>query len=102
MLNFKGSRFDSPEQIVKQKPKQKNFEELFIIGAEKEDLKSLDWSKSRQHLVGPKTLYMHNNQKGKEDERRRVVKDFCFPDGIAVKLIKKKGEALTEKNSQML
>ena len=26
---------------------------------------------------------------GEDDERRRVVKDFCFPDGIEVKELKK-------------
>jgi len=27
-----------------------------------------------------------------ECERRRVVKDFCFPDGIEVKLLKNSGD----------
>jgi hypothetical protein len=30
--------------------------------------------------------------KQQECERRRVVKDFCFPDGIELKLIKDSGE----------
>lgn len=29
-------------------------------------------------------------------ERRKVVKDFCFPDGIEISLIKEKGEAMSE------
>jgi hypothetical protein len=30
--------------------------------------------------------------KQQECERRRVVKDFCFPDGIELKLIKEIGQ----------
>lgn len=31
-----------------------------------------------------------------ECERRRVVKDFCFPDGIEVKQLKNSGETMSK------
>ena len=66
------------------------FEEFFIIGVDQQDLSKQDWNNSDKHFLAPKTLYMHINSQVKEDaETRRVVKDFCFPDGIEVSLIKK-------------
>jgi hypothetical protein len=49
----------------------------------------------------PKTLFMYNQQKNEESgsgfcERRRVVKDFCFPDGIELSLIKGPGADLSK------
>lgn len=32
---------------------------------------------------------MHIQGKNEDCERRRVIKDFCFPDGIEVKQLKK-------------
>ena len=32
---------------------------------------------------------MHIKNKNEDCERRRVIKDFCFPDGIEVKQLKK-------------
>ena len=65
------------------------FEEFFIIGVDKEDiLAEKTWGKTDRKRFNPKNLYMHikGNATGDEEcERRRVVKDFCFPDGIEVK-----------------
>lgn len=43
---------------------------------------------------------MYVNENDKDCERRRVVKDFCFPDGVEVKLMKKKGERLSDRELQ--
>lgn len=32
---------------------------------------------------------MHCDQNFEECERRKVVKDFCFPDGVEIKELKK-------------
>ena len=39
-------------------------------------------------------MYTANGRINAEEdcERRRVVKDFCFPDGIEVKLLKNSGD----------
>jgi len=41
---------------------------------------------------------MYVNESEHYCERRRVVKDFCFPDGVEVKLMKRKGEKLNERD----
>jgi len=40
-------------------------------------------------------MYTENGRVNLEEEceRRRVVKDFCFPDGIEVKMLKNSGES---------
>ena len=87
---------ESPSRIS-QRPRI--FEEFFIIGVDRTDLESVggitvnrknDWDR---HYLQPKTLYMYNGEDGDNCERRRVVKDFCFPDGIEVKQLKKAGES---------
>jgi hypothetical protein len=65
------------------------FEEFFVIGANKDDISKLNWSKIDAHKLNPETLYLHNWEKDSDCDRRRVVKDFCFPDGIEVKKLKK-------------
>lgn len=51
--------------------------------------------------MNPKTLYMYNNDlNDTNSERKRVVKDFCFPDGIEMTLLKSNGKDFTNlKNS---
>lgn len=73
------------------------FEEFFIIGVDQNDVNEIDWTKSTSQYVTPKTLYMYSNQSEEVCERRRVVKDFCFPDGVEVRKVKSKGETLNEK-----
>ena len=41
---------------------------------------------------------MYSSQSEDVCDRRRVVKDFCFPDGVEVRRIKSKGETLNEKS----
>ena len=60
------------------------FEEFFIIGVDKEELKEV---KDDRAILQPSTLYIHNSDNEEECERRRVVKDFCFPEGIEIKLL---------------
>jgi hypothetical protein len=44
----------------------------------------------------PKTLYMYNNETNEEAcERKRVIKDFCFPDGIEMTMLKNRGVDLS-------
>lgn len=44
----------------------------------------------------PKTLYMYNDDSNSTKcERKRVVKDFCFPDGIELTLLKSKGNDMS-------
>lgn len=62
------------------------FEEFFIIGVDKEELKQV---REDQTILQPQTLYIHNSDNEEDCERRRVVKDFCFPEGIEVKLLQK-------------
>ena len=44
--------------------------------------------------VNPATLYTHIKQgtQAESCERRKVVKDFCFPEGVTVTPIKSKAE----------
>lgn len=65
------------------------FEEFFIIGVDKDELTKLDWRKTDTHRVSPETQYLHIADKKDDCDRRRVVKDFCFPDGIEVKKLNK-------------
>ncbi|CDW77603.1 UNKNOWN [Stylonychia lemnae] len=91
------SRFESPGN-GKVANVERLFEEFFIIGVEYNDIKTLDWNKSPTQFIAPQTLYMYSDQSKEECDRRRVVKDFCFPDGVEVKRIKDKGQNLNEEN----
>ena len=74
----------SDENIYKDKPKL--LEDFLVIGVDEEDILNLQDSIESQALeqnpdelrLQAKILFMHS---GKKDcQRRKVVKDFCFPD----------------------
>mmetsp|Transcript_21382 Transcript_21382/g.20538 ORF Transcript_21382/g.20538 Transcript_21382/m.20538 type:complete len:130 (+) Transcript_21382:2222-2611(+) len=76
----------SSQSRVSQK-KMHLFEEFFIIGIDRQDLIGPNIKDTKR--LNPKTLYMHTGNRGGECERRKVVKDFCFPEGIQVRQLSK-------------
>ncbi len=68
--------------------KDKIFEEFFIIGVDKNNVTDADLIDMRP--LPPKNLYMYNQDiETTTCQRRAVVKDFCFPNGVEIKNLKK-------------
>ena len=86
------------------------FEEFFIVGINPQDILEHgkeSWKQQEIKRFNPQTLYTHisplhnhghspnNNaiqtleKQEEENERINVVKDFCFPDGVEVRKLKK-------------
>ncbi|CDW72193.1 UNKNOWN [Stylonychia lemnae] len=78
-------QLESHQNYQKQKLKTtKFFEEFLIIGLDQE---SLDLIENKDDRQVPKTLYNYPQQIEQDhvlSERARVVKDFCFPNGVSV------------------
>ena len=65
-------------------PNVKIFEEFFVIGVEEETLSKCEGIVS---FLDPDTLYSHFKDQVKEgiQQRRKVIKDFCFPDKVPIR-----------------
>lgn len=85
-VEFKSIEESPPEDIKI----PRLFDEFFIIGVDTDEIQD----QKGKFFANPKTLYLHLKQE--ECERRRVVKDFCFPDGIELRLIKDEREGHIE------
>ncbi len=76
-------QFSSPDEapnVLSPRSQTHLFEEFFIIGLDQDHLKQI----SGMGMTKPDTLHMFVGELESGDyERRKVVKDFCFPDGIA-------------------
>lgn len=71
------------------------FDEFFIIGIDDKDIESLELDDAEHTYLPPKTLFMFNDKQAKAFcERRKVVKDFCFPDGIELSKVKNAGQSI--------
>ena len=83
---------------------QSVFKEFFVVGvnayeihearrAQRESRRSFT-SPDAPLRVSPTTIYTHIKQgiQAETCERRKVVKDFCFPDGVQVQPVKSKTE----------
>eukprot|EP00347_Sterkiella_histriomuscorum_P012528 403368229 len=58
-------------------------EEFFIIGVDKDKVKSMQLKK--ESPLEPENLFMFNEEVNKTVcQRRAVVKDFCFPNGVQI------------------
>lgn len=64
--------------------KQKIFEDFFIIGVEDQELAQ---SQGIVSFIDPQMLYSHFQAQVEQavKERRKVLKDFCFPDKVPVR-----------------
>ena len=65
------------------------FDEFFIIGVSPETISMVN--ERRTHLR-PETLWSYPGVLRNNCERRRSVKDFCFPNGVGVKELDLKNE----------
>lgn len=76
-------------QLVRQDKRNSIFSEFFIIGIDPSSILKQDLD--NEVPVEPKTLYMFkDNIKTSTCQRRQVVKDFCFPNGVQIRTLKKK------------
>jgi hypothetical protein len=74
-FKIRNSEGDFRQKYYKSKPNL--MEDFFVIGA---DLSKKPRQNSKEIYLSSKIMYMFSNNK--ECQRRKVVKDFCFPNPV--------------------
>lgn len=75
------------EAQIKQRQPPKMFTEFFIVGVDQNKLTQADLE--NEIPIEPKNLFLLIDNTG-NCERRQVVKDFCFPNGVQLRKLKRK------------
>jgi len=84
-LRLRESMQRKKESPKKQTPKM--FTEFFIIGVDQNKLTQADLE--NEIPIEPKNLFLLIDNSG-NCQRRQVVKDFCFPNGVQLRKLKRK------------
>lgn len=85
---------------------QRYFEQFLIVGVDQESLSKIQ-GEEEFNRVAPKTLYQNpdlqlQNKEARAilNERSKVVKDFCFPDGVYARKLNYDPDIRTDENTE--